>query len=53
VQAPAPELALAAAAIAELLGLSAPATAATAGESRAAMPDPFTTAGRWRATGLD
>jgi len=53
VQAPAPDLALAAVAIAELLGLSVPAAASEAGDARAAAPDPFTTTGRWRATGLD
>ena len=49
-QAPAPELALAAAAIAEALGSGA-TPAATAGEAPAA-PDPFASLGRWRQGGL-
>ena len=51
-QAPAPELALAAAALAELLGSAGSAQTASANETLQA-PDPFRAVGRWRATGLD
>ncbi len=50
-QAPAPELALAAAAIAEAMG-GANATAAAPGAAPAAAPDPFAALGRWRQGGL-
>ena len=51
-QAPAPELVLAAAALAELLGSGSAAHVATANGPQPA-PDPFRALGRWRATGLD
>jgi acetyl/propionyl-CoA carboxylase alpha subunit len=54
--APAPELALAAAALAELLGLARaerPANGATATADHAPAPDPFASLGRWRHPGLE
>ena len=48
-QAPAPELAMAAAALAEALG----GASTPAGPSAAEPPDPFRSAGRWRLPGLD
>ncbi len=50
-QAPAPELALAAAALAETMAGTGPAKRGEAG--RAAATDPFETLGRWRPPGLD
>jgi len=50
-RAPAPELALAAAAVAELLLAASPARAATSGAT--ATIDPFASGGRWRASGLE
>jgi acetyl/propionyl-CoA carboxylase alpha subunit len=53
VQAPAPDLALVAASIGELLGLGKiAASAGAAAPGIAAQPDPFAGAGRWRHPGL-
>jgi len=51
VQAPAPDLALAAAAIAEALGASAPTNGVAAAAATPAAADPFATLGRWRLPG--
>jgi len=53
-QAPAPELAVAAAALAELLGLVTPARPGVNGNAAEGAPasDPFTTLGAWRLPGL-
>jgi acetyl/propionyl-CoA carboxylase alpha subunit len=52
VRAPAPELALAAAAVAEAMGLDRPDRTDAPAAPKSAL-DPFTTGGRWRAAGLD
>ena len=52
-QAPAPELALAAAAIADALDGGASRPLAAPGTTAAARPDPFAVLGRWRHAGLD
>jgi len=53
-QAPTPELAVAAAALAELLGLATPARSSAhgAGNDNSATSDPFVTLGAWRLPGL-
>jgi len=51
VQAPAPDLALAAAAIAESLGTAAPSSGPAAGGTAPVAPDPFIALGRWRLPG--
>jgi len=51
--APAPELALAAAVVAEALGLAAPQKSAPAGLAPACASDAFGALGRWRHPGLD
>jgi len=52
-QAPAPELALAAAAIADALNGGSSRASAGSGTAPATRPDPFAALGRWRHAGLD